>query len=152
MTFSQNTKFRENALYFREITKLVSLPFSENFAKRNSVKNPSSRAHTSAALLFYSILWFHWLQYSKRVHPPFDWRDLEIYYLGMNIDRNIRMSSSTSSGTRLNITRALPCPVLSKRPANQLYHYTNPTRICWSCNIYKHFIIAAIESGWLVWV
>jgi hypothetical protein len=40
MTFSRNTKFRENALYFREITKLVSLPFRENFAKRNSVKNP----------------------------------------------------------------------------------------------------------------
>ncbi len=41
MTFSRNTKFRENALYFCEITKLVSLPFRENFAKRNSVKNPS---------------------------------------------------------------------------------------------------------------
>jgi hypothetical protein len=40
MTFSRNTKFRENALYFREITKLVSLPFRENFAKRYSVKNP----------------------------------------------------------------------------------------------------------------
>jgi hypothetical protein len=40
MTFSRNTKFRENTLYFREITKLVSLPFRENFAKRNSVKNP----------------------------------------------------------------------------------------------------------------
>ncbi len=42
MTFSKNTKFRENALYFREITKLVSLPFLENFAKRNSVKNPTA--------------------------------------------------------------------------------------------------------------
>ncbi len=41
MTFSRNTKFRENALYFREITKFVSLPFRENFAKRNSVKNPT---------------------------------------------------------------------------------------------------------------
>jgi hypothetical protein len=41
ITFSRNTKFSENALYFREITKLVSLPFRENFAKRNSVKNPT---------------------------------------------------------------------------------------------------------------
>jgi hypothetical protein len=45
MTFSRNTKFRENALYFLEITKLVSLPFRENFAKRNSVKNPTSQPY-----------------------------------------------------------------------------------------------------------
>jgi hypothetical protein len=44
MTFSRNTKFRENFLFFREITKLVSLPFRENFAKRNSVKNPTAVA------------------------------------------------------------------------------------------------------------
>jgi hypothetical protein len=50
MTLSRNTKFRENALYFREITKLVSLPFRENFAKRNSVKNPSDHRLDSIPL------------------------------------------------------------------------------------------------------
>jgi hypothetical protein len=78
MTISRNIKFRE-------IKKLVSLPFSENFVKRNFAGNPALTLQTflisELLLCFNFVLFFHFFTFLILLFILFTLRCLLNYFL-----------------------------------------------------------------------